>query len=567
MMSRPWLAHYDPGVPHEIDIPLIALPELLAQAARQYPDAAAISFYGRMLKYAELDALASHFAAALVLAGVQPGERMVLVLPNVPQAVICYYGALRAGAIVVLTNPLHEAGTLIRQVEDAQASSIVALSIFHPLITQVRAHVAFERVIFTNLKEYLPPTQRQLFTLLRQEREGHRVPEAEARRSLWLSRMLSEAERVEAVLPPLSPDQPAALLYTGGTTGEAKGVLHTHHSLVANTLQTSAWIPNTQRGQERVLCALPFSHAYGMTSCMNLAVALAAAMILLPTFETENVLHAIRRDRPTIFPGVPPMYAALSDVKNVRRYGLSSLRACISGAAPLPIEVQEGFERITRARLVEGYGLTEAGPVTHANPLNDAHRHGFIGIPLSSTEAKIVDTATGEDLQAGTIGELLVRGPQLMQSYWNRPAETAEALTPDGWLRTGDLARMEADGFFQVIERKKEMIVAGKYNIYPRDVEEVLYEHPKVLEAAVAGVPRAEGSADVKAFVVLRRGESATASEILQFLRERLSAYKLPSVVEFREALPRSSVGKVLRRVLVEESGNRTVDKEPGEDE
>jgi long-chain acyl-CoA synthetase len=233
----------------------------------------------------------------------------------------------------------------------------------------------------------------------------------------------------------------------------------------------------------------------------------------------------------------------------------------------LPVEVQEGFERITRARLVEGYGLTEAGPVTHANPLNDAHRHGFIGIPLSSTEAKIVDTATGEDVPAGTIGELLVRGPQLMQGYWNRPAETAEALTPDGWLRTGDLARMEADGFFQVIERKKEMIIAGKYNIYPRDVEEVLYEHPKVLEAAVAGVPRVEGSADVKAFVVLRRGESATASEILQFLRERLSAYKLPSVVEFRETLPRSSVGKVLRRVPIEESGSTTAGKKPSEDE
>jgi len=275
-------------------------------------------------------------------------------------------------------------------------------------------------------------------------------------------------------------------------------------------------------------------------------------MILLPTFETENVLHAIRRDRPTVFPGVPPMYAALSDVKDVRGYGLASLRACLSGAAPLPIEVQEGFERITRARLVEGYGLTEAGPVTHVNPVAGAHRHGFIGLPLPSTESKIVDMASGEDLPPGQIGELLVRGPQLMQGSWKRPAETAEALTSDGWLRTGDLARMDADGFFQVIERKKEMIVAGRYNIYPRDVEEVLYEHPKVLEAAVAGVPRAEAGADVKAFVVLRHGESATAEEIIQFLRERISSYKLPSAVEFRAALPRSFIGKVLRRVLVE---------------
>lgn len=551
MSHKPWLAHYDPGVPHEITIPRIALPGLLTAAARDFPDAPAVLFYGKTITYAELDDLASRFAVALAHAGVRPGERVVLVLPNVPQAVLCYYGALRAGATVVLTNPIYEAGALVRQVEDAQASSIVALSMFHPLVAQVRARVPFDRVIYTNLKEFLPATQRRLFTLLRQEREGHRVPEAEARRSLWLGRMLEDAT-AGASLPRIDPAQPAVLLYTGGTTGEAKGVLHTHRSLVANAMQTVAWITGVQRGRERVLCALPFSHAYGMTSCMNFSVALAAAMILLPTFETQNVLHAIRRERPTIFPGVPPMYAAINEVRDARSYGLSSLRACISGAAPLPIEVQEGFERITRARLVEGYGLTEAGPVAHANPLGDQRRPGFIGLPLPSTDARVVDLATGADLPAGAIGELLVKGPQVMQCYWNRPEETAEALLPDGWLRTGDLARMDPDGFFQVIERKKEMIVAGRYNIYPRDVEEVLYEHPKVLEAAVAGVPRAPGQTVLKAFVVLRRGESATPDEIIQFLRERISSYKLPSTVEFRDALPRSFIGKVLRRVLVE---------------
>jgi long-chain acyl-CoA synthetase len=554
MTDKPWLAHYDAGVPHEIAIPSTTLPDLLAEVAREFPSAPALLFYGAAISYAALDTLASRFAAALAAAGVLPGDRIVLVLPNVPQAVICYYGALRAGAIVVLTNPLHEAGALIRQIEDAQATSIVALSLFHPLIGQVRARVPLARVIYTNLKEYLPAAQRSLFTLTRQNAEGHRVPEAEARRSLWLARMLEAAAGPAAahVFPSLDSDAPAALLYTGGTTGEAKGVLHTQRSLLANALQTRAWFPEVRRGRERVLCALPFSHAYGMTSCMNFAVALAAAMILLPTFETQNVLHAIRRDRPTIFPGVPTMYAAITEVPRARSYGLASLHACISGAAPLPVEVQEGFERITKARLVEGYGLTEAGPVTHANPLANRRRHGFIGLPLPSTEAKIVDLASGVDLPPGQVGELLVRGPQLMQGYWNRADETADALTPDGWLRTGDVARMDADGFFQVIERKKEMIVAGRYNIYPRDVEEVLYEHPKVLEAAVAGVPREEGGADVKAFIVLRRGEKATAEEILQFLRERLSSYKLPRAVEFREALPRSFVGKVLRRVLVE---------------
>lgn len=551
MSERPWLAHYDAGVPHTIDVPPISLPELLAAAAREHPQAPAILFYGASISYAELDALATRFALALRQAGVAPGQRIALVLPNVPQAVICYYGALRAGATVVLANPLHEAGALIRQLADAQTSAIVALSMFHPLISQVRERADFVQVIYTNLKEYLPSTQRQLFTLLRQEREGHRVPAGEAGRSLWLARMLAGAAANPAPAPP-APGDPAVILYTGGTTGEAKGVLHSHRSLVANALQTMAWMPELRRGHERVLCALPFSHAYGMTACMNFAVALAAAMILMPTFETQNVLHTIRRERPTLFPGVPPMYAAIADVKDARKYGISSLRACISGAAPLPVEVQEGFERITRARLVEGYGLSEAGPVTHANPLGQAQRRGHIGLPLPATDAKIVDMHSGADLPPGAIGELLVRGPQVMQGYWNRPDETAEVLLPGGWLRTGDLARMDAEGYFQVIERKKEMIIAGRYNIYPRDIEEVLYEHPKVLDAAVAGVPREGGDTAVKAFVVLRRGESASADEILQFLRERLSAYKLPSAVEFREALPRSFIGKVLRRVLAE---------------
>jgi len=552
MAARPWLAWYDPGVPAGIVVPDSTLPDLLTAAAREYPAAPAILFYGRVIDYAIFDRLATRFAFALRNAGVAPGERVALVLPNIPQAPVAYYGALRAGAIVVLTNPIFEAGGLVRQLTDAGATTLVALSMFHPLVMAVRERASVHRVIYTNLKEFLPPGQRRLFTLLRQEREGHRVPTDEARRALWMAHML--ADTAAAPLPSCDPDEPAAILYTGGTTGEAKGVVHTHRSLVANALQVAAWLPAARRGAERVVCVLPFSHAYGMTACMNFSVAIAAAMILLPTFETAHVLHAIRRERATIFPGVPPMYAAIAEMNNARRYGLSSLRACISGAAPLPIEVQEGFERVTRARLVEGYGLTEAGPVTHANPLGSAHeRHATIGIPLPSTDAKIVDATTGADLPPGRIGELLVRGPQVMQGYWNRPDDTADAFTPDGWLRTGDMARMDADGFFQIIERKKDVIIAGPYNIYPRDIEEVLYQHPKVLEAAVAGIPRPEGRPDLRAFVVLRKGEHATADEIIEFLRERLSAHKVPHIVEFRDALPRSFIGKVLRRALIDD--------------
>jgi len=276
-------------------------------------------------------------------------------------------------------------------------------------------------------------------------------------------------------------------------------------------------------------------------------------MVLLPTFETQHVLNTIKRERPTFFPGVPPMYAALAEVRDVRKYGLSSLKGCLCGAAPLPVEVQEGFERISRARLVEGYGLTEAGPATHANPIWGKRRSGTIGLPLPDTDAKIVDMQSGADLPPGEVGELLVRGPQLMRGYWGRPAESAEVLTPDGWLRTGDVARMTADGYFQVIERKKEMIIAGPYNIYPRDVEELLYEHPKVIDAAVVGVPGENGTSEIHAYVVLRPGERVSEAEVLAFLRDRLHVPVAPSKVEFRLALPRSPIGKLLRRKLLEE--------------
>ena len=553
MDSKPWLQHYDEGVPHTLELQPAPLTALLDAAAEAFPGTAAISFYGRTLSYRELREEVRRFARGLRAAGVAPGERVLLLLPNIPQAVICYYGALMAGAVVVLTNPLFDAEALAHELSDSGATTIVALSMFYQLVERARAATGLRRVIYTNLKEYLPTAQRTLFTLLRQEREGHRVPDAIARGALWLQRLLASGDA--APLPPPDPADDAVILYTSGTTGQAKGVLHSHASLYANALQTSAWFAGAVPGAERVLCAIPFSHSYGMTACLNFSVALAATMILLPTFETQHVLSTIKRERPTIFPGVPPMYAALNEVRDVRKFGLSSLKACLSGAAPLPIEVQEGFERITRARLVEGYGLTEAGPATHANPLWGKRRPGTIGLPLPGTDAKIVDMETGADLPAGEIGELLVRGPQLMRGYWQRPEETAEALTPDGWLRTGDIARMTADGYFQVIERKKEMIVAGPYNIYPRDVEEVLYEHPKVLEAAVVGVPTPDGDTEIRAFVVLRPGERVSEAEVLAFLRDRLNLPVAPSAVEFRAALPRNMIGKLLRRKLLEQDG------------
>ena len=549
--KAPWYAHYDAGVPHEIDRSPMTLPTLLDNAVAEFPNNTAIAFYGRTIAYNELQREVRAFAEGLLRTGFQPGERVLLLLPNVPQAVICYYGTLLAGGIVVLSNPLFDLDALVHHLADSGAETIVALSLFHELVAQTEAAHPLRRVIFTNLKEYLPNTQRHLFNLLRQDKEGHRVPDEQAHRALWMKHLLRSGDRVR--MPNLAVDDDAVILYTSGTTGEPRGVVHTHASLVANAQQISAWIADCQRGKERLLCAVPFSHAYGMSACMNCAVAIAGTMILLPTFETNNVLHAIRREQPSLFPGVPPMYAALNEVRDVRNYGINTLRACISGAAPLPVEVQEGFERITGARLVEGYGLTEAGPATHANPIIGQRRAGYIGLPLPSTEACIVALDHETPLPAGEIGELLVRGPQLMRGYWQRPAETAAAFTEDGWLRTGDLARMTADGFFQIIERRKEMIIAGDYNIYPRDVEEVLYEHPDIIEAAVVGTQSDNGETQIKAFVVLREGEQISAEAVLSFLRQRLPEHMWPSSVVFRHALPRSFIGKVLRRVLSEE--------------
>ncbi len=549
--ARPWLRHYDPGVPYTLNLTPAPLPALLQRAAERFPNAAALAFFGRTMSYDRLWDEVNRFARGLLATGFQPGERVAILLPNIPQAVIAYYGVLLAGGIVVLANPIFDAEGFAHEVRDSGATTVIALSMFHQMVERARADLDLPRLIYTNLKEYLPSSQRILFTLLRQEREGHRVPAAQASQAFWFQHLI--AAGVDGDLPTLRARDPAVILYTSGTTGQAKGVLHHHASLYANACQTRAWYADAEEGNERVLCVIPFSHAYGMTACMNVGIALGATLILLPTFETRNVLHTIRRERPTIFPGVPPMYAALNEVRDVRKYGLASLKSCLSGAAPLPIEVQEGFERITRSRLVEGYGLSEAGPVTHANPLRGARRAGSIGLPLPDTEARIVDVQNGADLPPGAIGELLVRGPQLMSGYWRNPQATADALTSDGWLRTGDLARMLPDGYFQIIERKKEMIIAGDYNIYPRDLEEALYEHPTVIDAAVVGVPLPDGRTEIRAFVVTRPGERVSEEEVFAFLRERLNLPVMPEKIEFREALPRSFIGKLLRWRLVEE--------------
>lgn len=550
--ERLWLSRYDEGVPHTVAIPKRPLHRFLENAARRFSHRPAIYFFGQKIRYATLDRLANRFANALIGLGIGQGDRVMLLMPNCPQLVIACYGALKAGATVVMTSPVADAEEVARQVRASGSQVLVTLSLYANLARQVKAETGLRGVVFAHIKEYMRAWQRWLFTLTREAQEGHRLPsQLEPGFYRWGDLLRNYPTTTPEV--DVGYDDLALIQYTGGTTARPKGVMLSHYNLVANTLQVRHWIPDLREGREVFLSVLPLSHIYGLTTAMNVPVSLAAAMVIQPTFVTQDVLRAVRRYRPTIFPGVPPMYVAINNFPRVRKYGISSIRACISGAAPLPVEVQEAFEKLTRGRLVEGYGLTEASPVTHANPLTGLRKVGSIGIPLPNTAAKVVDLATGKDLPPGQVGELVVRGPQVMRGYWGEGGETERTLV-DGWLHTGDVARMDEDGYFQIISRKKDMILAGPYQVYPRDVEEVLYEHPKVKEVAVVGVqPPRWPSKRVKAYVVLRNGEDLSEEELIAFCKRRLEEWQVPWQVEFRRELPKSFVGKVLRRLLVEE--------------
>jgi len=554
LASRPWLKHYEQGVPIMLGLPNRPLFRLLHSAVRRFGNRPATVFGGRTLTYKQLDSEANRMANALRSLGVEKGTKVMVLLPNTPQFVIAYYAILKAGGIVVSTSPVNDREELQRQVIDSEVDFLITLTLFSETARYVLAGTQLRGVIFTNIKDYLGSLNKLLFTFLREQKEGHHLSGGlQKNEHLWTNLIRSHPPTRPQI--EVDPDSVAVIKYTGGTTDKPKGVMLSHHAILANALQTRHWITDLKEGYETVLAALPFSHSYGMTAAMNVPIALGAKIVILPNFITTDVLQHIKRYKPTLFPGVPTMYMAINQFKGVRRYGISSIKACISGAAPLPVEVQEAFEKLTRGRLVEGYGLTEAAPVTHSNPLRGLRKVGSIGIPIPGTDARILDLATGQPLPAGQIGELAVRGPQVMMGYWGKAGEEDHSLTEDGWLLTGDIARMDDDGYFQIISRKKEMILAGRYQVYPRDVEEVLYEHPGVKEVAVVGLTVAgqDGEQRVKAYVVPRPGTKLTKEELITLCKRRLKEYAVPWEVEFRQELPKSFVGKVLRRLLVEE--------------
>jgi long-chain acyl-CoA synthetase len=551
-MTLPWVKNYDPGVTHEVGPVTASLPWLLHKAAATTPRAPALAFFGRIITYRELSEQAARLAQAFKTLGLAPGERLALMLPNCPQLVAAYHAALRLGAVVVMLNPLLSPKELEYQLADSGARRLVVLDHFMPQVAEVERSLDLEQVIVTSLADALPWPLNWLYPL-KARRRGQMVgcPPGSGRVP-WKS-LLAHPPLADGPLP--EPQDLAVLQYTGGTTGAPKAAMLTHANLMVNVDQINAWLHQVRYGEERLVGLLPFTHSFGLTACLNWPMSQGALIILLPRFEINSFFKALRRHRPTMLPAVPTLFVALINDPRLPKLDLSALWGAISGSAPLPLEVRDRFEALSGCRIMEGYGLTEASPVTHLNPVTGPRPPGSMGMPLPGTLARVADQETGRDLPPGEVGELILQGPQVMQGYWQNPGETEIALK-DGWLYTGDLARMDEDGYFYIVERKKDLIIAGGYNIYPREVEEVLYQHPQVLEAVALGVPDAYRGETVKAVIVPRDGARLSAPEIQAFCRERLAVYKVPKLVEFRDQLPKSQVGKVLRRVLKEEAGS-----------
>lgn len=552
MEERIWHRNYDSWVSDVLDYPDIPVFKLLDSAAEKYPKRDALIFMGKRITYSKLLKLSNQFAHSLARLGVRKGDRVALCLPNTPHIIIAYYGTLKAGAIVVNTNPLYTPRELQYQLEDSGANTIVTLNLKRALlnIKSLKNKIRLKNIIVGSVGDFLPFPINLIYPVIKRT-ELEDLPSEEG--------YYRFTELTRGKPPPLEakvdPEDIAVLQYTGGTTGIPKGAALSHKNLVVNACQFRFWIgeEGIVDGIERVLTVLPCFHVYAMTICMNVGIMVGATLVLLHRFKLAEVLEAVNKYRPTIFPCVPTIYTAIANHPDVKRYRMDSVKLCLSGGAPLPLEVLEKFEKATGTKIVEAYGLSEASPATHANPFKGKRAAGTVGMPLPDTDAKIVDLESGEkELIAGEIGELIIKGPQVMRYYWTHPDETTIALR-DGWLFTGDIARMDENGYFSIIDRKKEMIISGGYNIYPKEVEEVLYEHPNVLEAAVIGVANSYRGEYVKAFIALRQCEKTTEEEIILFCKERLAQFKVPKVVEFRDSLPKSTVGKVLKRSLREE--------------
>ncbi len=547
--ERPWFSSYDEGVPQSIDYEDLLLPQFLEKSAEAFPKNMALQFQGYEMSYRDLNRLVSIFATVLADFGIGKGDRVGLLLPNTIPCVVAYYAALKVGAIVVMNCPLYSDRELLHQFNDSGLTVLVTLDLLGNRMIDLRSQTSIRQIVITSIGDYLPFPQNYLFPLVAKRKKlAARVKSAE---NVYLWGELVDRTKPRDIAVDIGLDDPAMYQYTGGTTGRAKGVILSHSNMSRQVQQVAAWFPDMQKGQEALIGALPFFHVFGLSAAMNLAIYMAWGNILVPKPEPAKLLETIRKYKPTFGPLVPTMYIGMINHADIKKVDMTCFKGFFSGSAPLPLEVIREFEEMTGAVIVEGYGLTESSPVTHINPFNGVRKAGSIGIPVPDTQGRIVDvTDPSVEVEQGQPGELLVKGPQVMQGYLHLQDETRNVLSDDGWLRTGDIARMDEDGYFYIVDRIKDMVISGGYNVYPREIDEILFLHPKVKEVSSVGIPHPTRGEQIKSFVVLAEGAEATEKELIDYCSQSLAKYKLPTSIEFIGELPKTIVGKVLRSEL-----------------
>ena len=547
--DKPWLKHYEKGVPETVRFEETCIPAFLERSAREFPEHTALLFQGFKVTFRELNDMVNRFSACLSGFGIRKGDSVALLLPNVIPCVVGYYATLKIGAVAVMNNPLYSDRELLHQFNDSGSKLLITLDLLGNRMIDLRPQTGIQHIVYTSIGDYLPFPKNLLFPLVGKKKKLAADVKPAPNVHKW-KELISQAKPGSPGAD-LSFDDVAMYQYTGGTTGVSKGVILTHGNLSGQVQQLESWFPGFNKGQETMLGALPFFHVFGLSVAMNFAIYMGWGDILVPKPQPEPLLETIGKFKPTFAPLVPTMYIGMLNHPLIQKTDMTSIKGCFSGSAPLPIEVIRDFEKKTGAVIVEGFGMTESTPVTHINPFAGGKRKvGSIGLPIPCTEARIVDLVSGTtDMPVGETGELIVRGPQVMRGYLNKPDETAQTVT-DGWLHTGDIAMMDTDGYFYIVDRKKDMIICGGYNVYPRDVEEVFFSHPKVQEATAIGVPHPTRGESVKVFVVLKGGQTATEEELIEYCKGNLAAYKLPTSIEFRSELPKTNVGKVLKKDL-----------------
>ncbi len=547
--KKVWTNSYEKGVSAQLEYQDMLVPQYLEESVKNFPDNPALIFQGYTLTFKELNDMVGRFAAALKSYGIKKGDSVAILLPNVIPCVVAYYATLRIGGVVVLNNPLYSDRELEHQFTDSDSKFLITLDLLANRMVKLRDKTSIKTIVYTSIGDFLPFVKRLLFPLVA-KKKGLAADVTPAANLFKFKDVIAKFSP-DTTQTEVTMDDVAMYQYTGGTTGVSKGVMLTHRNVSYQIQQIEGWFPAFNKGSEVMLGALPIFHVFGMSTSMNFAIRMGWANVLVPKPQPEPLLEAISKFKVTFAPMVPTMYIGILDHPDMANSDLTSVKGCFSGSAPLPLDVINSFQEKTGSIIVEGFGLTESTPVTHINPFNGTRKQGSIGVPIADTICKIVDLEDyTKEMPVGEAGELLIKGPQVMKGYLNKPEETAKTITEDGYLCTGDVAKMDEDGYFYIVDRIKDMIISGGFNVYPRDIDEVLFEHPKILEACCIGIPHPKRGEAVKAFVILKEGQTMTEKEVIDYCDTKLAKYKLPVAVEFRQELPKSNVGKILRKDL-----------------